>query len=65
MLLLEILLGHPPSPSLMASITAVFLSLSIGACFGCLVYSLLCANGSDEHPPDVDTTPHPPTGSPK
>lgn len=49
---LELLLGRTPEPTLMASIVAVFLSLSLGASVGLIVYTLLQIIGDEDQDPE-------------
>jgi hypothetical protein len=60
MLIIELITGRPPEPTLMASIMAVFLSASLGTCFGLLVYSLLCAGAGDSTLPPQGVGDRPP-----
>jgi hypothetical protein len=59
MLIIELLVGHPVQPSTMATLMAIFLSASLGASLGLLVYSLIAT--SDTDPPQ----PPPPGGVPQ
>ena len=59
MLIIELLVGHPVQPSTMATLMAIFLSASLGASLGLLVYSLLAVQDPD--PPQ----PPPPGGVPQ
>jgi hypothetical protein len=59
MLIIELLVGHPVQPSTMATLMAIFLSASLGASLGLLVYSLIAVQDPD--PPQ----PPPPGGVPQ